>query len=69
MFNNRGATVYPIAAVDVLHTFNLLDHWPMYMATNCAIQTQFAHMVNHRIFKVKNEVDGGFYLAFCIAGL
>jgi hypothetical protein len=40
----------------------------MDMAANRAIQLALADMVNNRVLKIEDEIDGSFYLALGIAG-
>lgn len=68
VLNNRGATVNPVATVEVLHAINVLDHGPMYVATNSAVNALGSGVADNGIFKVKDEADRCFYFSFCIAG-
>jgi hypothetical protein len=61
VFNNGGATVYPVTTIDVVNAIDFLDHWPMDMATYGAVHTLFTGVADDGIFKVENEIDGCLY--------
>jgi len=53
MLDDGRAAIHPVTAIEVMHAIDLLDHGPVNVATNGAVQPLFAGVADNRIFKVE----------------
>ena len=50
VLNNGGATVNPVAAIEIAHAIDFLDHWPVDMAADGTIYALFTGVVDDGVF-------------------
>lgn len=67
VFHDRGAAVHPVAAVDIGQALDFLDHRPVDVAADRAVESQLACVADHRFFEVEDEIQRGLDAAFCVA--